>query len=161
MNNFELIHKWLKQCPELNKLWVVSSLLEDKKNVLLPAKSENMYNVKFTKYADGGKKYVFEPREPYFFDVDIICYRENVASDNDYNFDTQSAMQSVCDWVINQQNTGAAPGGDIYQIECLTPIPFIRNQYQSESDPNIILVDYAVTVRFYTPNPAEYRVVMK
>lgn len=161
MDRFESIYSWLKECPKLNKLWAVSSLLEDKRNVLLPAKSENMYSVGLKIYEDGLKCYRFRPKEPYFFDMDIICYRENVASDNDYNFDTHSEVQAVCDWIIKQQNSSKSPQEDIYQIECLTPMPFIRNQYQSESDPNIILVDYAVTVRFYTPNPAEYREVWK
>lgn len=165
MNDFDCIYEWLKSnCPALYDLWVVSSLLGDRKNIIQPKTSANMYNVIYEQYTDGTKKYRFEPAEPYFFDVDIICYRAHYADQNEYNLDTLGNVQSVCDWLIQQQNEGSVPvlqQYPCYQIECLTTKPFIQNQFISDGDANTVLVDYAVTVRFYTANPAVKRTVIK
>lgn len=158
MSDFEQIYEWLKTCPNLYNLWVVSSLLEDRRTILQPNSAAPMYKAEYAAYVDNGKKYTFTPTEPYYFDMDIICYREVYADENAENICTQKDIQAVCDWLIEQQNTGNAPQLDkypCYQVECLTPIPFIRNEWQSENNPGAVLVDYAVTVRFYTVNPAK------
>lgn len=160
MSDFEKIYEWLKTCPELYNLWVISSMLEDKREILQPNSSANMYKVNYEKYADGGKRYIFNPTEPYYFDVDIICYKAFYADESQYNLDTQDGVQAVCDWLIEQQNNGNTPFDECYQIECLTPRPFIRGVYEND-DTNAYLVDYAVTVRFYTINPAKQRIVIK
>ena len=165
MNNFEQIYLWLKTCPKLYDLWVMSSLLEDKKTVVQPKTSANMYAVDHEPYQGGGGRYFFNPTEPFYFDVDIICYRAFYVAENSYNLDAQNEVQEVCDWLIEQQNTGNVPAlsadYECYQIECLTPQPFIRSEYRSDADPNAYLVDHAVTVRFYTNNPAKKRVVVR
>ena len=164
MSDFDVIYEWLKTCPALYDLWVVSSLLEDRKNTILPKTSANAYAVDYKPCADGEKRYYFNPTEPYFFDVDIICYRAHYADETAYNLDTLDGVQAVCDWLIEQQNEGIAPTFEkypCYQIECLTTKPFIQNQFIEDGNTNTILVDYAVTVRFYTVNPAEKRVVIQ
>lgn len=165
MNDFDVIYDWLKNnCPALYDLWVVSSLLEDRKNIIQPKTSANMYDVLYESYRDGGERYIFNPKEPYYFDVDIICYRAFYADQNAYNLDTIENVQAVCDWLIEQQNSGNVPAFEknpCYQMECLTTRPFIRDQYIRDDDPNSVLVDYAVTIRFYTENPAVKRVVVK
>ena len=163
MSDFEIIFEWLKTCPQLYDLWVVSSLLSDMKTVLQPNSSANMYSVDTEKYRDGGRRYIFRKTEPYFFDVDIIAYRAFYADQNAYNLDTQDSVQAVCNWLIEQQNEGACPEltHPCYQIECLTPKPFVRGQYEADGDPNAFLVDYAVTIRFYTDNPAVERSVVR
>lgn len=123
-----------------------------------------MYSVEYEQYTDGRKKYFFNPTEPYFFDVDIICYRAHYADQNAYNLDTLESVQAVCDWFIVQQNEGKVPefsAFPCYQVECLTTKPFIRNEFVDDNDPNTVLVDYAVTIRFYTDNPAIRRVVIR
>lgn len=165
MNDFTVIYEWLKNgCTPLYDLWVVSSMLDDQKNVVQPNSSETMYEVYYEPYRDGGRKYIFQPREPYFFDVDIICYRAFYTDQNEYNLDTLDSVQKVCDWLIAQQNNGNVPRfetNQCYQMECLSAKPFIRNVFEQDGDPNAFLVDYAVTVRFYTENPAKRRVVIK
>lgn len=165
MSDFNVIYEWLRDnCSPLYGLWVVSSMLDDRKNVIQPNSSENMYDVGFELYCDGTKKYAFQPREPYFFDVDIICYRAFYADQNEYNLDTLEDVQKVCDWLIEQQNSGNVPQfeADVcYQLECLSAKPFIRNVYEQDGDAGAFLVDYAVTVRFYTDNPAKRRVIIR
>lgn len=165
MGDFGAIYEWLKNnCPALYNLWVASSLLADKKNIIQPKTSANMYDVIYEQYSGGEKRYLFKPTEPYYFDVDIICYREFYADQNTDNLYTLEDMQAVCDWLIKQQNEGNVPefkDYPCYQIECLSARPFIRNEFVRDDDPNTILVDYAVTVRFYTVNPAVKRVVIK
>ena len=163
MSDFEKIFEWLKTCPALYDLWVVSSMLEDMKTVLQPNSSANMYAVDTESYRDGGRRYIFRKTEPYYFDVDIIAYRAFYADQNEYNLDTQENVQKVCDWLIERQNSGDTPelSTHCYQIECLTPRPFIRGQYETDGDPNAFLVDYAVTVRFYVDNPAIERAVVR
>lgn len=164
MNDFERIYDWLKTCPELYDLWVVSSLLEDRRTVLVPNSAASMYNVDAEQYVDGRVRYDFIPAMPYYFDVDVICYRAFYADEAAYNMDKQEGVQAVCDWLIERQNAGDAPVFDTcacYQVECLTPRPFIRNEYQQDGNPNAFLVDYAVTVRFYTDNPAKRRTVVR
>ncbi len=163
MSDFEAIFEWLKGCPALYELWVVSSLLEDRRNIVQLKSSANMYDVDWQPYRYGGGRYIFNPVEPYFFDVDIICYRAVYSDQNTYNLDAQNEVQAVCDWLIECQNNGDAPQLETpcYQIECLSAKPFIRDQYVYENDTNAILVDYAVTVRFYTDNPAKRRTVIR
>lgn len=160
MNDFEQIFEWLKECPELYNLWVISSLLKDDKNILQPNSTSNMYNVNCEKYVDNRKKISFIPVEPYYFDIDIICYRSLYGDENQDNIEVQKKLQSVCDWLIEQQNTDNTPYEECYQVECLNPKPFIRGAYQ-DNDSNTVLVDYAVTVRFYTDNPAKKKVVVR
>ena len=85
MSDFEAIFEWLKGCPALYELWVVSSLLEDRRNIVQLKSSANMYDVDWQPYRDGGVRYIFNPVEPYFFDVDIICYRAVYSDQNTYN----------------------------------------------------------------------------
>lgn len=165
MSDFDIIYEWLKSnCPALYNLWAVSSISEDRKNIIQPKTSANMYNVIYEQYVDGQKRYYFNPTEPYFFDVDIICYRAHYSDETAYNLDTLDDVQAVCDWLIEQQNEGSVPPFEkypCYQIECLTAKPFMQNQFIEDGNSNTILVDYAVTVRFYTVNPAEKRVVIQ
>ena len=165
MDDFDVIFEWLKNnCSALYDLWAVASLLGDRKNIIQPRAAANMYNVDFERYADGGKKYSFNPTEPYFFDVDIICYRTHYADENEENLDTLKSVQAVCDWLIEQQNSGNVPiftTYPCYQLECLTTKPFIQDKYIDDGNNSIILVDYVVTVRFYTVNPARKRVVLQ
>lgn len=164
MNAYDNIYYWLKNnCQPLQNLWVVSSLVGDQKNIIQPKTAANMYDVSYERYADGTRKYIFEPTEPYYFDVDIICYRAHYADEDTYNLDVLDDVQSVCDRLIELQNEGSVPHFDkdeCLQIECLTPRPFIQNQFVSDNNPNTILVDYAVTIRFYTSNSARRRVVV-
>lgn len=165
MSDFDVIFEWLKSnCPPLYELWVISSMLEDRRNVIQPKSSENMYQVDYTPYANGGARYIFKPTEPYFFDIDIICFRAFYEDQNEYNMDTLDSVQAVCDWMLGQQNNGSVPQFEeypCYQIECLTPKPFIRGVYEWDGTPDGVMVDYAVTVRFYTKNPAKQRVVLQ
>ena len=165
MSDFNKIYDWLKEnCEPISNLWAVSSLLEDGFNMIQPNSSQNMYDVDYESYADSQRRYIFKPREPYFFDVDIICYRAAYTGHNDENLETLNEIQSVCDWLINQQNIGGVPtltSAECYQVECLTPKPFIRGVYDWNGSPGGFIVDYAVTVRFYTDNPAKRRAVVR
>ena len=103
MSDFDIIYEWLKSnCPALYNLWAVSSISEDRKNIIQPKTSANMYNVIYEPYVDGQNRYYFNPTEPYFFDVDIICYRAHYSDETAYNLDTLDDVQAVCDWLIEQ-----------------------------------------------------------
>lgn len=157
--DFECIYDWLADNSEqFSQLNVISSTLKDKLDILIPNSAAHMYDVTTEPYVDGGRKYRFKPTEPYYFDVDIICYRAVHEDDADRNIRQLARVQSVCDWLIEQQNSGNAPEFEqhiCYQIECLTAVPFIRNVYAADGDTSKIFVDYAVTVRFYVENPAK------
>ena len=157
------IYSWLLTCPHFNALQAISSKLEDAKEVVQSKSSENIYNVTSIQYEDGGYKHYFKPREPYFFDVDVICYRAVYADQSEYNMVSEGDVQKICDWLIKQQNEGGVPNLDpeCYQIECLTPKPYIRGIYENKNDPGEVMVDYAVTIRFYTDNPGVLRVVVR
>lgn len=164
MTDFESIYNWLKTCPALCELWVVSSLMEDRRSTVIPGGCANMYTAQCESYAGGEKKYIFEPAEPYYFDIDIVCYRAFYADRSDYNIDVLSQADEVCEWLIEQQNSGGVPTFEkypCYMIECLTPKPFIRGEYRNPGVPGGVLVDYAVTVRFYTENPAKKTVLVR
>lgn len=161
--DFEIIYNWLKDnCKAFEDLQVISSRLEGGKSVIQLNSSENMYDVSSSDYTDGKTKYVFSPRKPYFFDVDVICFRDYYDGGNTINLDTNAKLQEICDWVIECQNKGITPPIDsCYQIECISSKPFIRGEYQDQSDFNRFLIDVAVTIRFYTDNPAIYKVVVR
>jgi hypothetical protein len=155
-SDFECIYDWLagnsKHVPELE---LISATLRDKVNILQPNASSRMYDVKKEPYKDGRMKVMFVPSEPYYNDIDIICYRTVYEDDVTRNMRQLSKMQNVCDWFVSQQNMNNVPpleANECYKIECLTPTPFIRNTYEDEE--NRIIVDYAITVRFYIKNPA-------
>lgn len=163
MNDFESIYEWLKACPKLERLWAVSSNLKGNENVLQPNSSANMYEVEATQYADGQTRYIFQKTKPYFFDIDIVCYRIFYADYNPENIATQADVQEVCDWIIKQQNENNYPilKNGCFMVECLTPHPFMRGQYEQDGDTLATLVDYVVTVRFYTDNPATEKTVVR
>lgn len=155
-SDFECIHDWLAENSDVvPELELISSTLEDKVNILQPNAASRMYNVKSEPYKDGKMKVTFSPAEPYYNDIDIICYRTVHEDDITRNMRQLTKMQKVCDWFIGQQNSNSVPQleeHDCYKIECLTPTPFIRNMYEDEA--NRVIVDYAITVRFYIKNPA-------
>lgn len=158
-SDFECIYSWISENSEqFPQLELISSTLKDKTNILQPNSTSRMYDVSAEEYQDGRIKTTFKPVNPYYIDIDIICYRAVYEDDESRNLKQLTKVQEVCDWFIEQQNNGICPALDrsnCYQIECLTPQPFIRNVYESDGDTSKTIVDYAVTVRFYIKNPAK------
>ena len=161
-NDFECIYDWLQENSEkIPQLELISASMKDKVNILQPNSTSRYYDVSTEPYVDRRTKIMFKPTQPFYIDIDIICYRSVYEDDEHRNLVQLSKVQEVCDWFLEQQNLGETPNLDrneCYQIECLTPQPFIRNVYDADGDSSKIIVDYAITVRFYIKNPAKERV---
>lgn len=155
--DFECIYDWLAENVKVfPQLEAIGTQLRDKRLMLQPNGAAHMYEVSAAEYTDGMMKYHFKPAEPYYVDVDIICYRMVYEDDADRNLSQLAKVQAVCDWFLEQQNAANVPvldKNECYMLECLTPEPFMRNYYE-DGDTSRTLVDYAVTVRFYLANPA-------
>ncbi len=161
----EELYLWLKENAEaFGALKLMSASLRDGVNILSPAGGSGVYGEPDIKtYTDGKKLYTFLPKEPFYVDFDVICYRSVYEDNSSKNMRQLAQLEKIGAWFTAQQNSGNLPkikDCEVYALECLTPFPFVRNEYE-DIHTHKIIIDYAVSIRLYCKNPAkEKRVIV-
>lgn len=152
MSKYKELFDWLVQCPQLKEAWFLKAEAKDYASVIVPAGTANpTVDIDVTDYVGGGFKIDFMPNNRYYEDYQINAYMETVSQDNGFNMTRLEDAQSICDWLIEQRNTGNLPditGTDVYNLDVVTPNPFIRGIDQETG-----LIGYFITMRIYVRNP--------
>jgi len=149
------IFKWLLQCPQLSELWQIYATMKDGANVILPFGTSERRRL--TDYIDnvGGYNAEIKPTASVYEEYQINCYRDVVADENDYNVLKIEDVQAICDWIIEQDESGNLPEIEGVKVVAVEPHPF--NPQIRFIDPESNIIGYYFTLRVYYVNTAKAR----
>ena len=156
--NFKAAYDWL--LTGYPKLQVISGKLKNEPFIIEPGDSLPQYNVVAAEYQDGGKRYVFNPTEPFYFQSNIILYRKVKEGENISNLSNYEEGENVIEWINSTDSLPDFERCTCYGVECLSAMPYLRNVYELEGNASRLIAEYEITVRFYITNSAKKRVVV-
>ena len=125
MSKNQAILDWLKTCPVFaSRLSFVSAETNDGDNVVLPFGSSARRVLDDYFDVDGYYNGTIIPNASVYEEYQVQCFRYIGAEQNEYNIMTVDEVQSVCDWVIKQDENQNFPniGETVVAVE---PYPFI------------------------------------
>lgn len=149
MSKYTKIFEYFRQCPELADLWSIAATEDIGKRVILPQGASPA--VQYQEIIDnlGGYNCEIVPYPSVYEDFQINCYewydvKDGSAPEHNENVLSLEAVQSICDWVKEQNDMRNFPdiGEKIVSIECNPFIPQIRYVNQQENT-----IGYFITVR--------------
>lgn len=162
MSKYSEIFDFFRTCPALADLWSIAATEDIGVNVILPQGASPV--VQYQEYIDnlGGYNCDIVPYPSVYEDYQINCYRwydTKDSSEPEYNQNVLSLdeVQSICDWIKGQNETGNLPqitGEKVVSIECNPYIPQIRYINEVENT-----IGYFITVRIRYVNKAQRRSV--
>lgn len=157
MSKYTEIFNYLQQCPQLSQLWRVYAEQNDGANVVLPYGTSSRRNL--TDYRDTAGYYNGEikPLTSVYEEYQINCYRAVSPNADVFNIMKLDDVQAICDWIIEQDESGNLPEITGKQVVSIEPFPF--NPQIRYIDPDSGLVAYFITVRITYVNTAQARTV--
>lgn len=158
MSKYAQIFNYLRQCPQLANLWSVAATEDIGVSVIIPFGASD--KVQYDDQFDTLGNYTCDviPFPSVFEDYQINCYRsydsrDDSAPDVNLNVLTLDEVQSICDWIEEQNDAGNLPeitGKDVIAIECNPSVPQVRYVNPEEST-----IAYFITVRIRYVNTAK------
>lgn len=162
MSKYSEIFDFMKQCPKLADLWSIAATENIGVNVILPQGASPA--VQYQEKTDALGNYCCDivPYPSVYEDYQINCYKvfdplDSSEPSQNINVLSIDDVQSVCDWVADQNNIGNLPnitGKKIISIECNPAVPQIRAINREEN-----IIAYFVTVRIRYVNTAKGRCI--
>lgn len=162
MSKYSEIFDFFRTCPLLADLWSIAATEDIGVNVIMPQGASPV--VQYQEYIDnlGGYNCDIVPYPSVYEDYQINCYRwydTKDSSEPEYNQNVLSLdeVQSICDWVKEQNENGNLPqitGEKVVSIECNPYVPQIRHINEVENT-----IGYFITVRIRYVNKAQRRSV--
>lgn len=161
MNKYAKIFEYFRRCPELSDLWSIAATEDIGKRVILPQGASPA--VQYQEFIDntGGYNCEIVPYPSVYEDFQINCYewydvKDGSAPEHNENVLSLEAVQSICDWVKEQNNSNNFPdiGERVVSIECNPFVPQIRYVNAEENT-----VGYFITVRLRYVNRAQRKSV--
>lgn len=161
MSKYARIFEYFRQCPELADLWSIAATEDIGKRVILPQGASPA--VQYQEFIDnlGGYNCEIVPYPSVYEDFQINCYewydvKDGSAPIHNENVLSLEAVQSICDWVKEQNEKGSFPdiGEKVVSIECNPFVPQIRYVNAEENT-----VGYFITVRLRYVNHAKRKTV--
>lgn len=150
MSKYIEIFDYMRQCPQLADLWSIAATEEVDVNVIFPQGTSTV--AQYQEYFDVYGNYVCEivPFPSVYEDYQINCYRwydskDNTAPKWNQNVLKLDEVQSICDWVKEQNDNGNLPkitGKQVVSIECNPFNPQIRYVNEQENT-----IGYFITIR--------------
>lgn len=160
MSKISEIFDFMRKCPALENLWSIGATEGSGVKVILPQGASA--KVQYQEHIDmtGGYNCEIVPYPSVYEDYQINCFQTFDAKDssrpnenlNVLNFDE---VQSICDWVAEQNDCGNLPlisGKKVVSIECNPFIPQIRYVNTQEN-----IIAYFITMRIRYVNAAQRR----
>ena len=161
MNKYAKIFEYFRQCPELADLWSIAATEDIGKRVILPQGASPAVQYQESIDSLGGYNCEIVPYPSVYEDFQINCYewydvKDGSAPEHNENVLSLEAVQSICDWVKEQNDKGNFPdiGEKIVSIECNPFVPQIRYVNPEENT-----VGYFITVRLRYVNRAQRKTV--
>ncbi len=161
MGKYAKIFDYFRKCPELADLWSIAATEDIGKRVILPQGASPA--VQYQEYIDntGGYNCEIVPYPSVYEDFQINCYewydaKDGSAPAHNENVLSLEAVQSICDWVKEQNDNGNLPdiGEKVVSIECNPFVPQIRYVNPEENT-----AGYFITVRLRYVNRAQRKMV--
>ena len=156
MSKIAEIFNYFRQCPQLNDLWSIGATEDVGIKVIFPNGSSQPFQYSESLNVNGEYECDISVTPSVYEDYQINCYTYYDTSDNsapEYNINVLNfdEVQSICDWVKEQNENKNFPeitGKNVVSVECLPFIPQIRYVNQEENT-----VAYFITVRIRYVNP--------
>lgn len=161
MSKYARIFEYFRQCPELANLWSIAATEDIGRRVILPQGASP--SVQYKEFVDnlGGYNCEIIPYPSVYEDFQINCYEWYDAKDSSAPWKNENvlsleAVQSICDWIKEQDEKGNFPdiGEKVVSMECNPFVPQIRYVNQEENT-----VGYFITVRLRYVNKARRKSV--
>ena len=161
MSKYTKIFEYFRQCPELANLWSIAATEDIGKRVILPQGASPA--VQYQESIDnlGGYNCEIVPYPSVYEDFQINCYewydvKDGSAPIHNENVLSLEAVQSICDWVKEQNDNNNFPdiNEKIVSIECNPFVPQIRYVNPEENT-----IGYFITVRLRYVNRAQRKSV--
>lgn len=161
MSKYAKIFEYFRQCPELADLWSIAATEDIGKRVILPQGASPA--VQYQEFVDnlGGYNCEIIPYPSIYEDFQINCYewydvKDGSSPQHNENVLSLEAVQSICDWVKEQNDVGNFPeiNEKIVSIECNPFVPQIRYVNPEENT-----VGYFITVRLRYVNKAQRKTI--
>ena len=162
MSKYTEIFEYFRQCPQLENLWNIGATENVGVKVILPQGSSARVQYKDSIDVCGNYTCEIVPYYSVYEDYQINCYQPLDTTDNsapglNLNVMSLDEVQSICDWVMEQNDIGNLPeitGKKVVSIECNPCIPQVR--YVNEVENTIA---YFITVRIRYVNTAQRKTV--
>ncbi len=156
MSKYSEIFEYMRKCPELENLWSIAATEDVGVNVILPQGASDAVEYNETLDVYGNYECDIVPYPSVYEDYQINCYKIYDVNDNstpaqNINVMSIDEVQSVCDWVMQQNEKGNLPkikGRKVVAIECNPMIPQVRAVNREEN-----IIAYFVTIRIRYVNP--------
>ena len=162
MSKYAEIFNYFRQCPQLSSLWSIAATEDIGVRVILPQGTSNA--VQYQERIDmlGNYECDIVPYPSVYEDYQINCYVSyDSADESDPQFNVNvlnlDEVQSVCDWIQEQNEIGNLPditGRQVISVECNPFVPQIRYINPEEST-----IGYFITVRIRYVNFAKARTI--
>ena len=161
MSKYAKLFEYFRQCPELADLWSIAATEDRGVRVILPQGASPA--VQYQEFIDntGGYNCEIVPYPSVYEDFQINCYewydvKDGSAPEHNENVLSLEAVQSICEWVKEQNDAGNFPkiGEKIVSVECNPFVPQIRYINPEENT-----VGYFITVRLRYVNRAQRKTV--
>lgn len=161
MSKYAKIFEYFRQCPELADLWSVAATEDIGVRVILPQGASPTHQYQEFIDANGGFNCEIVPYPSVYEDFQINCYewydvKDGSAPAGNVNVLSLEAVQSICDWVKEQNDNNHFPdiAEKVVSIECNPFVPQIRYVTPEENT-----VCYFITVRLRYVNRAQRKTV--
>lgn len=161
MSKYAKIFEYFRQCPELADLWSIAATEDIGVRVILPQGASPTHQ--YQEFIDAAGNYNCEivPYPSVYEDFQINCYewydvKDGSAPERNENVLSLEAVQSICDWVKEQNDNNHFPdiAEKVVSIECNPFVPQIGYVNPEENT-----VGYFITVRLRYVNRAQRKTV--
>lgn len=157
----EEIFSYMRTCPRLANLWSIGAVEEIDTSVIIPQGASEVYQIQEELDVLGTYEATFEPFPSVYEDYQINCYKfydtkDSSSPNANINVMSLDEVQSVCDWIESQNNTGNLP--NIKGVISVEANPFVPQVAYVNEQENIIA--YFITLRVRYVNPRKRRVVV-
>lgn len=150
MSKYVELFNWLRTCPALSDLWSIAATEDIGVRVILPQGASQTVQYRESIDVNGDYECDIVPYLSIYDDFQINCYadydvNDSSAPQNNINVLTLDEVQSIIDWIAEQNEAERFPnitGQQIVSVECIPRVPQIRYVNPEEST-----IGYFITLR--------------
>lgn len=161
MNKFATIFNFLRQCPQFQNMWSImggESLNLSEEDVIQLAGDSGIFTTTMQRMADGGRKYIKTPTEPYYEDYRVVCYRQlfngvGVTPEYSENVIKISDLNDAIQWIIEQEKEGNYPDVEEMAVVSIKPQNTTPWEAQRYEEAGQTMVEYWINIRVEYANP--------
>jgi hypothetical protein len=163
MSKYSEIFEYMRTCPALDDLWSIGAVEAVDAAVILPQGASPSVQYQESIDVVGNYEAIIEPYPSVYEDYQINCFKFYDAKDDsspnaNINVMSLDEVQSICDWVAEQNANNNLPritGKQVVSIECNPFVPQIRYVNEQEN-----IIAYFITVRIRYVNPTRRKSVV-